>query len=386
MTVINPDKRKLKVLLVSDMYYPLPGGIPEHIHHLYLEMKKMGHTVHILTGKSFRDKSETMSDIIRYGYSISVPANKSFSQVTVGLSMIGQIRELLTRENYDIVHIHGSLAPTLPILVLLCSDSTNIVTFHAAHNRSIGYSSLKSPLSKVFRRIDGLIAVSREAERSVKMYFPGDYNIIPNGVNIARFSPNSPKLHKYMDGKKNILFVGRHDPRKGIKFLYKAMDYIIDEMPDVRLLVVGKGFLKRYYKMSISEKVRDHIILEDYVDYDLLPSYYSTADVFVSPATGGESFGIVLIEAMASGVPVVASRIRGYRQVAKHRDNAFLVKPKDPKELAEGILEVLRDKELSSSMVENGLNSVKQYSWSVVTNQVLEFYRETMRKKAELND
>lgn len=382
MANIDYNKSKLKILLVSDMYYPLPGGIPEHIHHLYLEMKKMGHTVHILTGKTFRDRTETSSDIIRYGYSISVPANNSFSQISVGISLFSQVKDLLSKEKYDIVHIHGSLAPTLPILTLLCSESTNIVTFHAAHNRSIGYSALKSPLSNVFRRIDGLIAVSKEAERSVSMYFPGDYRIIPNGVNISRFNPNSQRLGKYDDDRKNILFVGRHDPRKGIKFLYKAMDHIIEEMPEARLIVVGKGLLKRYYRMSISERVREHIIIEDYVDYDLLPSYYSTADVFVSPATGGESFGIVLIEAMASGVPVVASRIRGYRQVAKHRYNAYLVKPKDTRELAEGIMEVLRNEKLRKDMVANGFESVKQYSWNVVTKQVIDYYREIMKRKA----
>lgn len=378
---IDPAKEKLKILLVSDMYYPLPGGIPEHIHNLYIEMKKKGHTVHILTGKSFTDKTHISADIKRFGHSISVPANKSFSQITMGLAMFTQIKSLLNREQYDIVHVHGSLAPTLPLMTLYLSNSTNIVTFHAAHNHSIGYSALQSPLSKIFRRIHGPIAVSREAERSVKKYFPGDYRIIPNGVNIKRFSPSNPILEKYADGKINLLFVGRHDPRKGIKYLYKAMDYVLDKTENVRLIVVGKGFLKNYYKLIISEKAEDYIIFEDYVDSQLLPLYYRTADIFISPATGGESFGIVLLEAMASGTPIVASRIRGYRQVARHKHNALFVKPKDPNDLAEGILEVINNNNLRNNLVENGLTIAQRYSWANVTDEVLDYYREIMQKR-----
>lgn len=377
------DKKPMKILLVSDMYYPLPGGIPEHINHLYIEMKRMGHTVHILTGKSFKDKSLPNSDVKRYGHSIAVPANKSFSQITVGIRMFLEIKNLLSREKYDIVHIHGSLAPTLPLMVLFFSNTTNVITFHAAHNRSIGYEALKSPLSKFFKRIDGVIAVSNEAKRSVIKYFPGEYRIIPNGVDLKRFSPDNRKLNQFIDSRINILFVGRHDPRKGIKYLYKAMDYLIDEIPDIRLIVVGKGFMKKFYELSISENAKKHIVFENYVDYSLLPMYYTTADVFVSPATGGESFGIVLIEAMASGVPVIASNIRGYRQVARHRFNGFLVKTKDPQEIAKGIKEVLFDKELRKNLIENGLMTAQRYAWDRIAEEVVEFYRETIKEKSD---
>lgn len=376
------ERKKLKILMVSDMYYPLPGGISEHIHHLYIEMKRKGHTVHILTGNPlFKSVKNEGSDIKRVGYSISIPANKSFAQVSVGLKMIFDIKNLLEREKYDIIHIHGALAPTLPLITLFFSNSTNIITFHAAFDRSIGYEALKSPLKKFFERIDGVIAVSEEAKRSVYRYFPGEYTIIPNGVDLKRFSPNNPKLENYIDGRINLLFVGRQDPRKGIKFLYKAMDYIVDEITDVRLIVVGKGFLKKYYELSISDKAKEHIIFEDYVDWSLLPLYYNTANIFVSPATGGESFGIVLLEAMASGTPVVASNIRGYRQVIKHKYNGYLVKPKDPKDLADGIIEVLKNRELREQLKKNGLEFVKRFSWENVSDEILDFYYRKIEQK-----
>jgi phosphatidylinositol alpha-mannosyltransferase len=375
------EKKKLKILLVSDMYYPLAGGIPEHIHHLYIEMKMMGHTVHILTGKSFKEVKSENSDIKRYGLSFSIPANKSFSQVTLGFRMFIDIKNLLRKENYDIIHIHGALAPILPLAAIFFSNTTNIITFHASHERSIGYEALKSPLSKFFRRIDGVIAVSTEANRSVYKYFPGDYEVIPNGVDTKRFSDKNPKLEKYIDGRINILFVGRQDPRKGIKHLYKALDYIIDEIPDIRLIVVGKGFLKKYYELSISDKAKKHVVFEDYVDWALLPSYYTTANVFVSPAIGGESFGIVLIEAMSSGVPVLASNIRGYRQVVDHRKNGYLVKPKDPKAIADGILDILKDPVLRKDMIENGLETAQKYDWKIVAKTVVDFYEKTIDEK-----
>ncbi|MGE3062206.1 MAG: glycosyltransferase family 4 protein [bacterium] len=375
------ERKKLKILLVSDMYYPLPGGIPEHIHHLYIEMKMMGHTVHILTGKSFKEVKSENSDIKRYGMSVSVPANKSFAHVTIGFKMFFDIKNLLQKENYDVIHIHGALAPTLPLAILFFSNTTNVITFHASFERSIGYEVLKSPLTKFFQRIDGVIAVSTEAKRSVFKYFPSDYEVIPNGVDTKRFSNENPKLEKYIDGRINILFVGRQDPRKGIKYLYKAMDYLIEQVPDIRLIVVGRGFLKSYYGLSISDKAKKHVVFENYVDWALLPSYYSTANVFVSPAIGGESFGIVLIEAMASGVPVLASNIRGYRQVVDHKKNGYLVKPKDPKAIADGILEILYNPELRKSLVENGLKTAKMYDWNKVARDVLSFYFKTIEKK-----
>ncbi len=385
MGVKMEERKKLKILMVSDMYYPLPGGIPEHMHHLYVEMKKRGHIVNILTGNPmFKTKKVDILDVKRVGYSISIPANKSFSQITVGFKMIFDIKNLLDKEKYDIIHIHGALAPTLPLITLLFSNSTNIITFHASFDRSIGYESLRSPLRKFFSRIDGVIAVSQEAKRSVYRYFPGEYKIIPNGVDLKRFSPNNPKLENYIDGRINLLFVGRQDPRKGIKYLYKAMDYIIEEISDVRLIVVGRGFLKKFYELSISDKAREHIVFEDYVDWSLLPLYYSTVNLFVSPAIGGESFGIILLEAMASGVPVVASNIRGYRQVIKHKYNGYLVKPKDPKELADGIINVLKNKGLRENLVKNGLEFVKRYSWENVTDEIIDFYYETLKKKEKM--
>ena len=375
------EKRKLKILLVSDMYYPLPGGISEHIYHLYIEMKMMGHTVHILTGKSFKETKSENSDIKRYGLSVSVPANKSFAHVTLGFKMFFDIKNLLQKEKYDVIHIHGALAPTLPLAAIFFSNETNIITFHASHNRSIGYEALKSPLLKFFQKIDGLIAVSNEAKRSVCKYFPGDYEIIPNGVDTKRFSVNNQKLEKYIDGRINILFVGRQDPRKGIKYLYKAMDYLIEQIPDIRLIVVGKGFLKTYYGLSISEKAKKHVVFEDFVDRALLPSYYTTANVFVSPAIGGESFGIVLIEAMASGTPVLASNIRGYRQVIDNKKNGYLVKRKDPKAIADGIIDILSNPELKKKMIENGLKTAEMYEWNKITKSVLDFYYKTIEKK-----
>ena len=185
----------------------------------------------------------------------------------------------------------------------------------------------------------------------------------------------------YIDISVNLLFVGRHDPREGIKYLYKAMDFIIEKHENVRLIVVGKGVLKNYYKQMISENAMKYIVFEDYVDSELIPLYYRTADIYISPATGGESFGIVLLESMASGTPLVASRIRGYRQVAKHKFNAYFVKPKDPKELAEGVINIIENDDLRKELITNGLESVKKYSWNNVTNQVLDYYREIMRKR-----
>jgi len=211
-------------------------------------------------------------------------------------------------------------------------------------------------------------------------YFPGDYRIIPNGVDIDRFHPDIPPLEEFSDGRPNILFVGRFDPRKGLKYLLQAFPYILSRIPEARLIIVGRGVLKSLYKYYADSKVREAIHFAGYISPEMLPQYYATADVFVSPAIGQESFGIILLEAMASKKPIVASNIPGYRLVLTPNQDSLLVPPKNPQRLAACIIKLLKDPKLRETLGENGRKKALQYSWNRIARQIDSYYYEVKER------
>jgi len=373
---------RYRILMVSDVYYPHPGGIPEHIKSLSEHLMARGHHVDILTARFSKKNFPSWQDppnVIRVGKSFKIPANKSTSSITISPRISNKVKKIIHQGNYDIVHTHGPVAPMLPLLAVKHAKSTVISTFHAAHDDSMGYELFRSYLKKWHDRIDGRIAVSLVAQRSVERYFPGEFRIIPNGVDVNRFNPNNPRLQHLPEGRK-ILFVGRLEPRKGVKFLFQAFPAVLQQVPDAWLVVVGSG-MKKWYSQFIDKRVKHRILLEGFVEPEKLPGYYVSCDVYCSPATGGESFGIVLLEAMASATPIVASDIPGYRQVMTHGVQGLFAKPEDPQDLSEKLVSLLLNPK-AKDMGLAGLETARQkYSWDRVATQVEEFYREVKEKK-----
>jgi phosphatidylinositol alpha-mannosyltransferase len=372
----------MRVCIVSDSYYPHPGGVTEHIHHTAIELRKLGHDVKILTADFGDNQGYEGPDILRVGRSILIPSNKSFATVTVGLNLASKVKKVLAQGEFDIVHTHGPLAPTLPILALLYSRSANVSTFHAAATRFRAYEFLSPAMMPLFRKIDGPIAVSETARKSIDRYFPGEYRIIPNGVDTERFNPGVEPIDELNDGRPNILFVGRFDPRKGLKYLLMAMPRILESVPDVRLVVVGKGVLETYYRRYLDPEVEKSVVFTGYVEPSLLPRYYRTGHVFCSPATGAESFGIILLEAMASGTPLVASDIDGYNKVVDHMQDGMLVPPNDPRALADAIVRVLKDESLRKLFSQKGAEKAARYSWPGVTSMLERYYLEILERSS----
>lgn len=376
----------LKVLMVSDVYYPHPGGISEHVHHLTIELRKRGHEVKILTSGN-KNKHFPFTDpdyVIRVGKSFKVPINKSLTNITFSPLITKRVKEILSNR-YDIVHVHGSLAPTLPLLAVNYANTSIVVTFHAAHNDSVLYEIFKPILSRSFLKIHTPIAVSQVAKESVEKYFPGDYVIVPNGIDVDRFSPEVDSISSLREpGVFNLLFVGRLEPRKGIKDLLKALPYVFKILPNVKLIVVGGGPLMRWYTKKVEEELKGKVIFTGTAPPEMLPHYYRTADLFVSPATGGESFGIVLLEAMASGIPIVASDIPGYNNVVENGKEGLLVPPESPQLLASAIVTLLKRENLRKKMGEMGrLKATQNFAWPKITRKIEEIYFETLEKRGK---
>lgn len=321
--------------------------------------------------------------MIPIGRPYPVPANGSIARITLSLRLSNKVKAVLAREQFDVVHLHEPLMLTLPLTVLRLSQAVNVGTFHGYADRNLAYFYGRRMLKRWFRRLDGKIAVSRPARDFVTRYFPGYYNIIPNGIDAARYGADVPPVAAYRDGKANILFLGRLEQRKGLKYLIRAFVAIKRQRPDTRLIVVGTGPLEAEYRRAVAASGLQDVVFTGFVSEDEKVQLLHTADVYCAPATGGESFGIVLLEAMAAGAPVVASNIPGYASVLTDGQEGLLVPPKDEAALARAVLRLLNDPGERQRMATVGKLTAQEYSWEQVSGRVLAYYDRLLDERAE---
>ncbi len=372
----------MKIALVSPYDFAYPGGVVNHISALEQHFTKMGHQVKVIAPAS-KAVPDFGDRFIPIGKPRPIPVSGSIARITISLRLASKIKEVLAQEKFDIIHLHEPFMPMLCSAVLRFSDNAvNIGTFHACHGTFLGISGYNfgRPISRMMlnrrrRKLVGKIAVSKPAMDFARKYIPGYYNIIPNGVDLEHFSPDVSPIDEFCDGKLNILFVGRLEKRKGLNYLLEAYKQVKQEIPNSRLIVVGPGTrLRSKYEKRVRRSNLQDVVFVGYTSYDELPRYYKTADIYCSPATGRESFGIVLLEAMAVGKPVVASNIEGYANVITHGVDGLLVPPKDTGMLARALISLMADKSLRQQMGARGIEKAKEYSWEHIAHRVLSYY------------
>jgi phosphatidylinositol alpha-mannosyltransferase len=378
----------MKICMVTDNYYPYIGGIADHIHYLSTELRRRGHTVKVLTtsvGGKTLDTLDAVPDeehIFRVGKGLLIRSNKSFARIPTAWRPTHQVKKYFDDGQFDVVHIHGCLAPSLPIVSLRASHAVNVFTFHADFEKSMAYAVLRPMIRPYFNMIHGLVAVSERALVSTGRYFRGPYRIIPNAIDVDFFHPDAEPMPHLADDRPRILFLGRFEPRKGLKYLLRAFPEIVRRVPDVQLVVVGAGLFGYSYKEYLDKEVQQQVIWAGLIPNEERPRYYASCDVYCSPAIGNESFGIVLLEAMATGKPVVASDIDGYRKVLGHNEEGLLVPPRDTDKLAEVLTGMLTDREKANRMGEAGRKKALSYSWPRITDQIENLYRELLDRYA----
>ena len=368
---------KLKIALVSPYDFAYPGGVAIHISYLEHHLARMGHEVKVIAPAS-KAVSSFGDRFIPIGSPRPIPTSGSIARVTVSPWLSKRVKAVLEQEQFDIIHLHEPLMPMLCTTILRLSQAANIGTFHACRG-SPGYDFARPigtwMLKRWFRKLHGKIAVSKSAREFACNYFPGYYNIIPNGVDVKHFSPNISPIEEFGDGKLNILFVSRLEKRKGLNYLLEAFKQIKREIPNSRLIIVGPGTrLRRGYERVVKRSGLKDVVFTGLVSYEDLPRYYKTADVFCAPATGHESFGIILLEAMAAGKPIIASNIEGYAGVLAHNVEGLLTPPGDKEMLARALLSLLTDKALRREMGARGRVKAAEYSWERVAQNVLQYY------------
>lgn len=377
----------MRILFVSPFEFSSAGGVNEHIIQLDRRFQAMGHQTRILAPTSIEQGEDDDGHVYRVGHAVPIPSNGSTARVTLSPLVINKVRQFLDEEAFDVIHLHEPLAPVLPLATLLFSRSANVGTFHAARSSNVLYLYTKAILDMFFDKLDGLVAVSEAAREFADNHFPGDYQIVPNGINLEEFSPSLKPIQRFMDGRKNILFVGRfNESRKGFRYLLRAFPLVREQFPDARLIVVGKGATDRHDRFMRQNGIGpDDVVFTGFTDAATKARYYATADVFCAPNTGQESFGIILVEAMAAGTPVVASAITGFKGVIQSGETGILVEPKDENSLALGLVRLLSDTELRTRIINNALEDVQQYNWDRVADRLLTVYDGAIRARAESN-
>jgi phosphatidylinositol alpha-mannosyltransferase len=365
----DAGRASVKILLVCPYDWEAPGGVQVHIRQLAAELRTRGHRTTILAPGS-RPSEDAGVRIV--GRPVRVPYRGTVAPISFSPGAWRRIRSAMRSFDPDLIHAHEPLTPSTSMLAVLAAEAPVVATFHASLDRSRLMELAGPALRQVSGRIDAAVAVSDAAASFVRRVVRVPLEIVPNGVDVRAFSKPGRPVEGLPAGPK-ILWVNRLDPQKGFEIMLRAFERLASEVGEVHLLVAGDG-RDRVLLRSLPGDLRSRILRLGTVPHEALPRYHAAADVFVSPATGQESFGIVLVEAMAAGVPVVASDIAGYREVVRDGVDGLLVPPNDPNTLAAAIRRVLSEPELAAALKAAGRSRAQAFSWQAVAPRIEAVY------------
>jgi phosphatidylinositol alpha-mannosyltransferase len=368
----------MRLVLVTEFYYPHLGGVTEHVHHLALELRRRGHDVTILTSH-MRGEGTDPPFLRRLGTSRVIYSNGAFARITTGWCLTRRIEGLLRETGADLVHVQDGLAPVLGPLAANAAGRLGIpvvATFHSWFPRSIGCRVFRRPLQRRLDRLAACIAVSEPVVAALSRYFTAPWEIIPNGVDVDLFSPNGRRPTDYLTRGPRLLFLGRLDPRNGLDTILAAMPRILERYPDTRLVVAGDGPLRRVYE-RVARPLGAAVWFVGRVNGER-PHYYGTADLYLCPSTKA-SFGITLLEAMACATPMLASDITGFRELVAGGGEAALVPPREPAAWADAVVSLIGDPGRRAAMSEAGRTKAAGFAWPRVSDRVLAVYQRVLR-------
>lgn len=382
----------MKIALCSDWVYPSVGGVQSHILGLAGQLKEMGHEVVIVTKEM--DHREVVSEVYPEGVREIRAKRINYPEHVLMPPSPRELRKLMRKEGFDLVHAHHAFTPT-PLLSLEASERLGIpsvltshsITFANSSDLIWGKVSQVLPFKRYINMADRVIAVSNSAAEFIERFMDkGEATVIPNGVDVKKFYEPDPVSMKVFNPTvfkhPMILGVGRLSFRKGFHLLVESMPRVLKRHPGARLYVAGKGSMTRFLSLlAESLGLEDTVELMGYVPDAALPWLYKVCDVFVLPSISAEAFGITLIEAMATGKPVVASRIGGVPEIIEDGVNGLLFEPWDSRGLSEAVNTLLENPEMAEDLGRRGHQSAEcNYSWPRVASQIEEIYREVVNK------
>ena len=359
----------MRVLLACPYDWASPGGVQVHVRELAERLRARGHET-LIVAPGPDGSSNGLVRIV--GRPLRVPYGGTVAPISFSPRSWSRLRSAMHAFGPEVVHVHEPFTPSTSMLATLAATTPVVATFHAFLDRSRLMEVSAPILRQIDRRIDAAVAVSEAAASFVRRVRRGPVEIVPNGVDVARFAAETDPPEGLPPGRR-ILWVNRLDPQKGFGVMVDAFARLAGEMDDVSLLVAGEG-RDRVALRSLPRRVRNRVVPLGTVAHDELPRYHAAADVFCSPAVGQESFGIVLVEAMAAGVPVVATDIPGYREVVRDGVDGLLVPPNDPAALAGAIGRVLSEPELASALAAGGRARATGFAWDAVVPRLEAVY------------
>jgi phosphatidylinositol alpha-mannosyltransferase len=356
----------MRIGMVCPYSFDVHGGVQAHVLQLAEVMRERGHHVSVLAPSS--PHVELPDYVVSGGKAVPIPYNGSVARLRFGPSTHRLVKRWIAAGDFDVLHLHEPNAPSLSLLALMVAEGPIVATFHTSTTKSLALGVFQGLLRPWNEKIVGRIAVSDLARRWQIEALGSDAVEIPNGVDVDAFAAAEP-LPGYPRPGKTVLFLGRFDePRKGMEVLLAALPAVAERFSDVQILVVGRGD-----EDDLREEAGDlssHLRFLGEIDDAEKAAALRSADVYCAPNTGGESFGIVLCEAMAAGTPVVASDLDAFRRVLADGEAGRLVRVEDPDALAEALIGVLADDRQRAGYVAAASEAVRRYDWQVVADEV----------------
>ena len=362
----------MRIGVVCPYSWDVPGGVQEHIRDLAEALIDLGHTVSVISPAD--DDAALPRYVVPAGRAVAVPYNGSVARLSFGPLSANRVRRWIKEGNFDVLHVHEPAAPSLSLIACWVFDGPIVATMHGANARSRALHAAEPMLRSALEKISGRIAVSEAARTTLVHHLGGDAVLIPNGVTISRFEKAEP-LAGWPGQGGAIGFLGRMDePRKGLSLLLQAFELIGSERPGLRLLIAGPGDTAEVMA-RVPERQRDRVVLLGQVSEAVKVQVYHSVDVFCAPNTGGESFGIVLAEAMAAGAPIVASDLDAFRRVLRGGRAGELFANGDPADLAAAIGRLLDNPSRRASLSAAASAAVRDYDWSKIAKDVVKVYQ-----------
>ncbi|MFK4112843.1 glycosyltransferase family 4 protein [Streptomyces sp. NPDC002176] len=359
----------MRIGIVCPYSWDVPGGVQFHIRDLAEYFIRLGHEVSVLAPAD--DDTPLPPYVVSAGRAVPVPYNGSVARLNFGFLSAARVRRWLHDGAFDVVHIHEPTSPSLGLLTCWAAQGPIVATFHTSNPRSRAMIAAYSILQAALEKISARIAVSEYARRTLVEHLGGDAVVIPNGVDVDFFAGAEPKA-EWQGG--TIGFIGRIDePRKGLPVLMRALPKIVAAHPETRLLIAGRGDEEAAVE-ELPEELRSHVEFLGMVSDEDKARFLRSVDLYVAPNTGGESFGIILVEAMSAGAPVLASDLDAFVQVLDQGQAGEVFANEDADALAEKAVALLADPDRRAELRERGSAHVRRFDWSTVGADILSVY------------
>ena len=374
--------RKLKIGIVCPYGWDTPGGVQIHIKELTQWLIAKGHEVSVLAPVTTEDEN-IEPWVVSAGRPISIPYNGAVAKVIFGPLASSRVKQWISAGEFDLLHLHEPAIPSLSLLAGWAGDGPMVATFHAAANSRKVANAIGTMLDPLIERITAKIAVSETARDTLKDRFQTEAVVIPNGIDTSKF--NGIGIRAEWALPNTIGFIGRFDePRKGLSVLLEAIPKIVNEIPNLRILIAGPGDSADFSK-QVPLQIRDRVTFLGRISELEKVQFFKSISLYIAPNTGGESFGIILAEAMAARSAIVASDLPAFKSLLEGGKSGEIFSSQDSSALAQAVIALLKDEKRRDQLAEAGLARSQIFDWNTVGEQILSVYEMSLVGNTKVN-